>query len=147
VTTKQAVTLLGSTGSIGCSALDVIALHPDRYSVYALSANSNVEDLFTQIKTFAPQHAVMVNEAAADELARRCREAGLDVQIGQGEDALANIASDPAVDIVVAAIVGAAGLLPTLAAASSSKRLLLANKESLVMSGEILMQAAADSRG
>ena len=141
----QAVTLLGSTGSIGHSALDVIARHPERFSVYALSANTNVDDLFQQVRTYQPQHAVMVDEAAAAELHKRCREAGLEVVVAHGDEALAQIASDADVDVVVAAIVGAAGLLPTLAAASAGKRLLLANKESLVMSGEILMQAASDA--
>ena len=129
----QAVTLLGSTGSIGHSALDVIARHPERFSVYALSANTNVDDLFQQVRTYQPQHAVMVDEAAAAELHKRCREAGLEVVVAHGDEALAQIACDADVDVVVAAIVGAAGLLPTLAAASAGKRLLLANKESLVM--------------
>jgi len=145
VTQAQAVTLLGSTGSIGNSTLDVIARHPDRYSVFALSANTNVDDLFLQIKNYRPRHAVMVDEAAAEVLRSRCQQAGLDVIIGQGDAALSSIANDPAVDVVVAAIVGAAGLLPTFAAVSAGKRLLLANKEALVMSGEIMMRAATDS--
>ena len=145
MTRIQAVTLLGSTGSIGNSALDVIARHPERFSVYALSANTNVDDLFQQITTYRPQHAVMVDEDAASVLRKRCLDAGLDVIVSQGNESLAQIASDSDVDVVVAAIVGAAGLLPTLAAASSGKRLLLANKESLVMSGEILMQAANEA--
>jgi len=145
VTQAQAVTLLGSTGSIGNSTLDVIGRHPDRYSVFALSANTNVDDLFSQIETHRPKHAVMIDEAAAEVLRSRCQKAGLDVIVGQGDAALSSIAKDPAVDVVVAAIVGAAGLLPTFAAVSAGKRLLLANKESLVMSGEIMMRAASDS--
>lgn len=141
----QAITLLGSTGSIGLSALDVIERHPDRYRIHALSAHTSIDALFTQCKTFQPEVAVVGSEEGANQLSALCQSAGLKTTVEFGPDALINVASDAATDIVVAAIVGAAGLLSTLAAAKSGKRLLLANKESLVMSGELLMSAARDS--
>ncbi len=144
-TELRAITLLGSTGSVGKSALDVIARHPDRYRIYALSANTRVDELFEQCRLLQPEHAVMRDPDAAEALSQRLQAAGIPTRVDQGVAALERISSDPAVDTVVAAIVGAAGLLPTMAAASSGKRLLLANKESLVMSGSLLMQAAADS--
>ncbi len=141
----RAITVLGSTGSIGTSTLDVIARHPDRYSVHALTAHSSVQDLFEQCRRFRPVHAVLGSAEAASELQTLCRGEGLDVQVHYGTQALNSVASDDAVDTVVAAIVGAAGLLSTLAAAEAGKRLLLANKEALVMSGQLLMQAAKAS--
>ncbi len=141
----RAITVLGSTGSIGTSTLDVIARHPDRYSVHALTAHSSVKDLFEQCRRFRPVHAVLGSAEAAGELQTLCRGEGLDVQVHYGTQALNSVASDDAVDTVVAAIVGAAGLLSTLAAAEAGKRLLLANKEALVMSGQLLMQAAKAS--
>ena len=141
----QAISLLGSTGSIGKSTLDVVARHPDRYSIYALSAHTSVDALFEQCRQFQPKVAVVGQEDAAIKLRKLCASAGLDTDIECGVDALDSIASDSSVDIVVAAIVGAAGLMSTLAAARSGKRLLLANKESLVMSGELLMGAARES--
>lgn len=134
--------MLGSTGSIGQSTLDVIARHPERYSVHALTAHSSVQALFEQCRRFRPQQAVLGSAQAAAELDRLCRGAQLSVQVEHGEAALEAVASDAAVHTVVAAIVGAAGLMSTLAAAHAGKRLLLANKESLVMSGQLLMQAA-----
>ncbi|NND92050.1 MAG: 1-deoxy-D-xylulose-5-phosphate reductoisomerase [Granulosicoccus sp.] len=141
----KTISVLGSTGSIGRSALDVIARHPDRYSVHALTANSRVADLFEQCRTFNPVHAVLGDEAAAHEFQDLCCRHALDVEVHHGADALEAVASGDTVDIVIAAIVGAAGLLSTLAAARAGKRLLLANKEALVMSGQLLMQAAADA--
>ena len=141
----RAITVLGSTGSIGTSTLDVIARHPDRYTVHALTAHSSVQDLFEQCRRFRPVHAVLGSAEAASELQTLCRGEGLDVQVHYGTQALNSVASDDAVDTVVAAIVGAAGLLSTLAAAEAGKRLLLANKEALVMSGQLLMQAAKAS--
>ncbi len=141
----RAVTVLGSTGSIGTSTLDVIARHPDRYSVHALTAHSSVNDLFEQCRRFRPVHAVLGSAESAAELQTLCRGEGLAVQVHHGAQALNAVASDDAVDTVVAAIVGAAGLLSTLAAAEAGKRLLLANKEALVMSGQLLMQAARQS--
>lgn len=141
----RAITVLGSTGSIGTSTLDVIARHPERYSVFALTAHSSVAELFEQCRQFRPAHAVLGSAEAASELQKLCRQAGLTVEVHHGTQALNAVAADDAVDTVVAAIVGAAGLLSTLAAVEAGKRLLLANKEALVMSGQLLMQAAKAS--
>lgn len=141
----RAIAVLGSTGSIGKSTLDVIARHPDRYRVHALTAHSSVEALFEQCQQFRPVHAVLGSADAASQLEKLCRRESLNVQVHYGAQALNAVASDDAVDTVVAAIVGAAGLLSTLAAAESGKRLLLANKEALVMSGQLLMGAAKAS--
>lgn len=140
-----AVVILGSTGSIGKSTLDVIARHPERYRVQALSAYSKVDELFEQCLRFKPRMAVIGTEQAADKLHQKCQANGLDIQIDCGPEALDAIASHSDVDTVVAAIVGAAGLMSTLAAANSGKRILLANKESLVMGGQLLMKAAHDA--
>lgn len=142
---SQAVTLLGSTGSIGHSTLDVIARHPERYHIHALSAHTSVEKLFAQCQLYKPDVAVVGTAEAAATLNELCRSAGLAVSVEYGVGALDQIAAADETDIVVAAIVGAAGLLPTLAAARAGKRLLLANKESLVMSGEMLIGAARAS--
>ena len=136
------VTILGSTGSIGESTLDVIARHPGRYQVFALTAHSRVEVLAEQCRRFRPRYAVVPGREGAERL-RRLVPAEVTVLAGEG--ALADVASDDEVDIVMAAIVGAAGLLPTLAAARAGKRLLLANKEALVMAGAILMNAVRES--
>lgn len=137
---KQQITLLGSTGSIGLSTLDVVARHPDRFEIYALSAHRSVEQLFSQCLTYQPTFAVMVEESAAITLATQLKNTDCTTQVLSGRDALEQIAAAEVVDIVVAAIVGAAGLMPTLAAAKAGKRILLANKEALVMSGALLMQ-------
>ena len=139
------ITLLGSTGSIGRSTLDVVARHPSRYRVHALSANTSVEALAAQCARHRPARAVMRDADSAAELARALRDRAPDTVVESGEAALEAIAADDVVDTVVAAIVGAAGLLPTLAAARAGKRLLLANKEALVMSGALLTSAAASS--
>ncbi len=141
----QNVTILGSTGSIGTSTLDVVARHPDKFRVLALTANSQVDLLFSQCLQFKPAFAVMLEEAAADELRRRAREAGLDTEILSGIAALEQVAALPEVDAVMAAIVGAAGLRPTLAAARAGKKILLANKETLVMAGNVFMDAVRAS--
>lgn len=141
---KQRITVLGSTGSVGTSTLDVISRH-HHLSVYALSAGSNVDLLFQQCLQFKPQIAVLLNEAAAEQLQQRLRAAGSDTNVQCGSDALSAIASASDVDTVMAAIVGAAGLPPALAAASSGKKVLLANKEALVMAGALFMQAAERS--
>ncbi len=133
------VTILGSTGSIGTNTLDVIARHSESYQVIALTANSQVERMFAQCSEFKPKYAVMVDDAAAAALESQLKSAGLDTEVLVGTDGLVSVASLPEVDCVMAAIVGAAGLLPTLAAARASKRILLANKEALVMSGQIFM--------
>jgi len=145
VSSIQNVAILGSTGSIGQSTLDVISRNPDRYRVHLLSANLSVQAMFVQCEQYRPAIAIMHDAQAAEHLQKKCRQANLPCQVLQGDDALCQCVSTEEVDIVVAAIVGAAGLHSTLAAASSGKRVVLANKEALVMSGSLLMQRAADS--
>ena len=135
------VAVLGSTGSIGQSTLDVLARHPQRFHVVALAAGRQVEQLEAQCLRWRPAHAAMGDAGAAEQLAQRLRAAGLDTQVSGGPEALEALATLPQVDTVMAAIVGAAGLPSTLAAARAGKRLLLANKESLVMSGQLLLDA------
>lgn len=137
----QSITVLGSTGSIGTNTLDVIARHPDRYRVFALTAATQVDTLLAQCQTFAPTYAVMASESHACQLSERVKARGLPVQVLAGEQALCEVSADPAVDVVMAAIVGAAGLAPSLAAARTGKKLLLANKEALVVGGDLFMQA------
>jgi len=137
----QNVTVLGSTGSIGMSTLDVIRRHPDRYRAFALCAHSQIDNLFAQCQEFKPKFAVLRDAKLADQLATRCRSAGLATEVKFGVDALIEMSSLPEVDSVMAAIVGAAGLEPTLAAARTGKKLMLANKEVLVMAGELFMHA------
>ncbi|MDZ4359763.1 MAG: 1-deoxy-D-xylulose-5-phosphate reductoisomerase, partial [Variovorax sp.] len=141
MTRPQAVTILGSTGSIGTSTLDVMARHPERYTVFALTAATQVEVILAQCQRFAPRYAVMASAPHAQQLAARVRELGLAVEVLSGPQALCEVCSDPGVDAVMAAIVGAAGLAPSLAAARAGKKLLLANKEALVVGGELFMQA------
>ncbi len=140
----QSITVLGATGSIGMSTLDVIARHPQRFRVHALSANRQWERLYEQCRQFQPRYAVLLDETAAEQLQAKLKLSGIDTQVLQGMAALEQIASEPGVDTVMAAIVGAAGLKPALAAARAGKRVLLANKEALVMSGQIFMQAVQD---
>ena len=137
----QNITVLGSTGSIGMSTLDVIRRHPDRYRAFALCAHSQIDNLFAQCQEFRPNFAVLRDAKLADQLATRCRSAGLATEVRFGVDALIEMSSLPEVDSVMAAIVGAAGLEPTLAAARAGKKLMLANKEVLVMAGELFMHA------
>nr|MCS5565225.1 1-deoxy-D-xylulose-5-phosphate reductoisomerase [Methylococcales bacterium] len=140
--------VLGSTGSIGVNTLDVAGRHPGLYRVAALSANSNVELLAEQCIAYNPDVAVIVDQSKAAVLKERLRsQGGNTTQVLAGSGALEEIAALPEVDTVMAAIVGSAGLLPTLAAARSGKRVLLANKEALVMSGQILMKAIAEGKG
>jgi len=141
----QHLTVLGSTGSIGASTLDVVARHPEKFKIVALTANSQVDLLFRQCRQFTPRYAVMLDEAAAIRLRRRVREAGLGTEVLSGMAALEQVAVLPEVDAVMAAIVGAAGLRPTLAAAHAGKRILLANKETLVMAGSVFMDAVRAS--
>lgn len=143
---KQRVTVLGSTGSVGVSTLDVIARHPDRFEVFALSASTQVELMARQCAQFRPQFAVMAHEPAARELALEMEANSLPVRVLHGQAAIETIASHDAVDTVMAAIVGAAGLAPCMAAARTGKRLLLANKEALVVGGSLFMQAVAQGR-
>ena len=137
----QRITILGATGSIGVSTLDVLARHPDKYQVYALSAHSRVEELAAQCLQFRPVRAVVGTAAAAATLTQLLRAAGVRTEVDYGEQALCAIASSSQTDTVMAAIVGAAGLAPTLAAAMAGKKILLANKEALVMSGQLFMDA------
>ena len=140
----QGITILGATGSIGASTLDVVARHPGRYRVYALSAHSRVEELAASCRQFRPQRAVVGSPEAAASLAALI--ADLPTSVEYGEAALCDIASHADTDIVMAAIVGAAGLAPTLAAARASKKILLANKEALVMSGQLFMDAVREHK-
>ena len=141
----QRITILGATGSIGVSTLDVLARHPDRYSVYALSAHSRVEELAAQCEQFKPARAVVGTAAAAAQLQALLQAKGLRTEVEYGEQALCAIANAAETDTVMAAIVGAAGLAPTLAAARAGKKVLLANKEALVMSGQLFMDAVHES--
>jgi 1-deoxy-D-xylulose-5-phosphate reductoisomerase len=139
--TRQRVCVLGSTGSIGVNTLDVLSRHPERYEVLALSAMSRVDELLAQCLTWQPRFAVMPEREAAARLRERLRESGARTEVLDGAAALADIAAHPDVDTVMAAIVGAAGLAPAIAAARAGKRLLLANKEAIVVGGALFMQA------
>lgn len=135
------VTVLGSTGTIGINTLDVVARHPERYRIFALTAHSRFEPLLEQCRRFRPRYAVLLDSAAAEQLKAALRLSGLDTEVLCGSEALERVAAADEVDVVMAAIVGAAGLKPSLAAAKAGKRVLLANKETLVMSGGIFMEA------
>jgi 1-deoxy-D-xylulose-5-phosphate reductoisomerase len=139
------VTILGATGSIGVNTLDVIARHPDAYAVFALTANRNVELLRQQVLEHQPVYAVLQDEAAARTLREQLAAEPVNTEVLCGIEALQDVARATEVDYVMAAIVGAAGLLPTLAAVNAGKRVLLANKEALVMTGKLFMQAVADA--
>ncbi len=139
------ITILGSTGSIGLSTLDVLAQQKERFQVIALTANTQVERLFQQCQAVSPEFAVMVDADAAEQLEKKIKQAGLATQVRQGLAGLIEVASLAQTDYVMAAIVGGAGLLPTLAAAEAGKRVLLANKEALVMSGHLFMDAVQKS--
>ena len=141
---KQRVTVLGSTGSVGVNTLDVIAAHPDRFEVFALSAATQVDLMLAQCARFKPHYAVMASAPHARLLAEKIKQNQLPTQVLQAPDALEIIASHELTDSVMAAIVGAAGLGACMAAALSGKRLLLANKEALVVGGEVFMQAVRD---
>jgi 1-deoxy-D-xylulose-5-phosphate reductoisomerase len=137
--TIRQITILGSTGSIGESTLDVIARHPDRFQAFALTANNNAEKMLAQCQRFRPRFAVMLDSGSAAQLSNAIRTAGIDTQVLSGIESLEAVASFPEVDVVMAAIVGAAGIRPTFAAARTGKLVLLANKETLVMAGRIFM--------
>jgi 1-deoxy-D-xylulose-5-phosphate reductoisomerase len=141
---KTRLTVLGSTGSIGTSTLDVVSRHPDRFEVFALSAATQVDLMLAQCARFRPRYAVMASAPHAAALAEKIKSNGLEVQVIQSPDAIEFIASHDEVDAVMAAIVGAAGLAPCLAAARAGKRLLLANKEALVVGGALFMQTVRD---
>ena len=136
--------MLGSTGSVGVNTLDVIAGHPDRFEVFALSASTQTELMLAQCIRFKPRYAVMASAPHSLALAQSLKANGLETRVLSAPDALESIASDERVDTVMAAIVGAAGLAPCMAAARAGKRLLLANKEALVVGGEVFMQAVRE---
>jgi 1-deoxy-D-xylulose-5-phosphate reductoisomerase len=138
---QQSVVILGSTGSIGVSTLDVIARHPDRFRVFALTANSSVEKLFQQCVQYQPRYAVLASDASASELRTKLKSAGVATEVLGGAGELVEVVKHPEVTTVMAAIVGAAGLPASLAAATAGKKILLANKEALVMAGSLFMEA------
>jgi 1-deoxy-D-xylulose-5-phosphate reductoisomerase len=138
---KQRLSILGATGSIGVNTLDVVARHPDRFEVFALTASTQVDLLLQQCARFRPRFAVMADPQAAAHLRERVVAEGLAVEVLAGPDAIAAVAAHDDVDAVMAAIVGAAGLAPCLAAAHAGKRLLLANKEALVVGGQVFLDA------
>ena len=143
---SQNITVLGATGSIGVSTLDVVARHRERLQVFALTANTGVDQLLGQIQQHQPRYAVMRDDNSAQQLQQKLSALGIDsTQVLSGEQGLLDVASHADVDTVMAAIVGAAGLAPTMAAVQQGKKVLLANKESLVMAGHLFMQAVADS--
>ncbi|HKX44525.1 MAG TPA: 1-deoxy-D-xylulose-5-phosphate reductoisomerase [Burkholderiaceae bacterium] len=142
---RQRVCILGATGSIGTNTLDVIARHPDRFEVFALTAHSRVDDLFAQCLRWRPRYAAVADARAANALRERLRANGVTgTEVLAGAAALIELAAHPEVDAVMAAIVGAAGLAPCLAAARAGKRLLLANKEALVVGGAFFMNAVRE---
>ncbi|OGT52520.1 MAG: 1-deoxy-D-xylulose-5-phosphate reductoisomerase [Gammaproteobacteria bacterium RIFCSPHIGHO2_12_FULL_41_15] len=143
--TTKTLTILGSTGSIGQSTLSVVDKNPD-IKIFALTAKSNAALLFTQCKKYQPQYAVLLDSAGANDLQQQLKAASLKTQVLTGAKALSQVASVAEVDTVMAAIVGTAGLAPTLAAAKAGKRILLANKESLVMTGHLFMQTVQQSQ-
>ncbi|MEE9445063.1 MAG: 1-deoxy-D-xylulose-5-phosphate reductoisomerase [Cocleimonas sp.] len=143
---SKGICILGATGTIGVNTLDVLARHAEQYHVVALTANSNVKKLAEQCLSVKPAYAVMVDEDSATQLEALLKEKDCETKVLAGKQALATVASLPEVDYVMAAIVGAAGLLPNLAAAEAGKRVMLANKESLVMSGKLFMDAIHDNR-
>lgn len=139
------ITILGSTGSIGVNTLDVISRHQDKFNVKALTANTSLDVFVTQCLQYKPEYAVMVDEESASKLEEKLKKKSPDTSVLAGIDGLVKVAELNTVDYVMAAIVGAAGLLPTLAAAKAGKRVLLANKEALVMSGKLFMNTIAES--
>ncbi|WP_439858060.1 1-deoxy-D-xylulose-5-phosphate reductoisomerase [Pseudomonas syringae] len=141
----QQITILGATGSIGLSTLNVVARHPALYQVFALTGFSRLDELLALCIRHTPQYAVVPDQVVARKLQDDLAAAGLDTRVLVGEGGLCEVAADPRVDAVMAAIVGAAGLRPTLAAVKAGKKVLLANKEALVMSGALFMQAVRQS--
>jgi len=139
------VAVLGSTGTVGCATLEVLALHPERFAVFALAARSSVDSLLAQCRRFEPEWAGMESHGAAQQLEQRLRACGSRTRVVAGAAAIAQLAAQAGVDYVMAAISGAAGLTSTLAAARAGKRLLLANKESAVMAGPLLIEAVRSS--
>ncbi|OQS33927.1 1-deoxy-D-xylulose-5-phosphate reductoisomerase [Chromobacterium haemolyticum] len=142
MTKPQGIVVLGATGSVGVNTLDVVARHPERYRVVALSGNRQVDRLFQQALQFRPAYVVTGDAASADALRGRLAEAGVDAEVLHGPAALVQVAALPEAEVVMAAIVGAAGLPSAMAAARAGKRILLANKESLVVAGRLFMDTA-----
>ena len=142
---QQIVTILGATGSIGSSTLDVIGRHPERYRVFALSAATQIDKLLAACETHRPLHAVVLDEPSAERLKKGLIARGLSTEVSYGPQALVQISTANEVTTVMAAIVGAAGMSATLAAAQAGKRVLLANKETLVLAGQLFMDAVARS--
>ncbi len=140
---RRRITVLGSTGSVGANTLDVLSRHPDRFEVFALGAATRVDEMLAQCVRFQPRHAVMASAPHGRELAQKIRQHGLKTEVHASAEALEMIAAHESVDFVMAAVVGAAGLASCLAAARAGKRLLLANKEALVVGGELFLQAVA----
>ena len=138
---QQKLTILGSTGSVGVSTLDVVSRHPDRFEVFALTAATQVDLMLQQCAQFKPRFAVMASAPHAALLAEKIKQNSLLTQVLSAQAAIEMVASHPEVDVVMAAIVGAAGLAPCMAAARAGKRLLLANKEALVVGGEVFLAA------
>ncbi|MCW8982933.1 MAG: 1-deoxy-D-xylulose-5-phosphate reductoisomerase [Gammaproteobacteria bacterium] len=142
---QRGITILGSTGSIGLSTLDVLSRHPERFKVVALTANSQVERLHEQCLKYLPQYAVMADSTAAAHLAERLKASDCHTEVLSGVDGLEQVVTLNEVDDVMAAIVGAAGLRPSMAAAKAGKRILLANKEALVMAGDLFMREVREN--
>lgn len=140
----KGLTILGSTGTIGVNTLDVVARHPGQFSIVALTANRNVDDLFAQCETWRPSFAVMADPTSAERLRERITKAQLSTEVLAGVEGLEYVSSCDETDAVMAGIVGAAGLLPSIAAARAGKRVMLANKEALVMSGQLFMDAVSE---
>lgn len=140
----QNVAILGATGTIGIQTLDVMSQHPERFNVFALTANNNVKSMFALCQQYAPKYAVMLQSQAAAELDAQLKVININTIVLHGEQALIDIAAHTEVDTVMAAIVGAAGLHPAMAAARAGKRILLANKETLVMAGNLFMRAVEE---
>ena len=143
--TVRNITILGSTGSVGISTLDVVARHPDRFQVIALTANKSTNKMLEQCRIFHPRYAVMLDPVSAENLRTEIRTTEINTEVLCGVESLEKVASLPEVDIVMAAIVGAAGIRPTFAAALTGKHVLLANKETLVMAGHIFMNIVKEN--
>ena len=140
---RRRVAILGSTGSVGVNTLEVLSRHPEQFEVFALTASTRVEQMLAQCIACRPAYAVMASASHGRALEQQCRALGLSTRVLVGTEPIAQVAADERVDIVMAAIVGAAGLTPCLRAAQAGKRLLLANKEALVVGGDVFMQAVA----
>lgn len=139
------ITILGSTGSVGISTLDVVSRHPDKFQIVALTANKSIDKMLEQCRIFHPRYAVMLDPVSAEKLKINACKIGIETEILSGVESLEKVASLPDVDFVMAAIVGAAGIRPTFSAALAGKHVLLANKETLVMAGHIFMNVVKEN--